>query len=66
MNEIANIGKMISILATVILYFYVFAWSVDHAKKCNRNATWEVVVSRAFIGFHIGILIAWFIWSWTQ
>lgn len=66
MNELAGIGKGISIYVVGFLYLCVWAWSVDHAKDCNRNAIWEVLVARAFIGFHIGVLIVWFIWSWKH
>lgn len=66
MSEIANIGKTISIFVAGFMYLCVWAWSIDHSKDCIRNATWEVLVSRVFIGLHIDALIVWFIWSWKH
>lgn len=66
MNEIANIGKTLSIFCAILLYLYVWAWSVDHQKDCNRNALWEVLVARLFIGLHIIAMAVWFMWSWKK
>lgn len=66
MSEIADMGKGISIFVAGFLYLYAWAWAIDHQKNCKRNAKWEVLVSRAFIGFHIGVLVVWFIWSWKH
>ena len=66
MSEIANMGKMVSLFFALLLYTFAWMWSVDHSKDCNRNARWEVLVARAFIGLHIGVLGAWFIWSWKH
>ena len=66
MSEIANMGKTLSIFVAGVIYLYLWAWSVDHSKDCNRNAIWEVLVARAFIGIHIGFLMVFFIWSWNR
>lgn len=66
MSEISEIGKMISILVGVILYFCTWEWAVEHQIDCNRNAYWEVIVANIFILLHIIALIVWFVWSWLH
>lgn len=66
MNELADWGKAISIFFVGIIYLCLWLWSMDHQKDCIRNALWEVLVARAFIGLHIGAMIVFFIWSWKK
>lgn len=66
MSEFAAIGKMISIFFAIAIYACAWGWSADHVKSCNKNAIWELILARLFIGFHIGALIMWFIWSWCN
>lgn len=62
----AELGKTISIFLGCCIYLWIWAWSIEHSKDCNGNAVWEVLVARAFIGFHMGALVVWFIWSWRN
>ena len=66
MNELANIGKMLSIFCALCVYACVWFWAIGHQKDCNRNAIWEVLIARLFIGLHIIFIFMWFIWSWNN
>lgn len=66
MTELASIGKMVSIFFAIVLYACSWIWAIDHQKDCNRNAKWEVLVARVFIGIHIIALGVFFIWSWNS
>lgn len=64
MNELAYIGKMISLFFALLIYACVWGWTLEHKTNCNKNAMWKVILARLFIGFHIVVLLAWFVWSW--
>lgn len=66
MTELASVGKTISMFFVIVLYVCVWGWAIDHKKDCNRNAIWEVLVARLFIGIHIIALVVFFIWSWKN
>lgn len=66
MSEFASLGKTVSIFISLVIYLCCWAWAVDHQKDCNRNAIWEVLVARLFIGLHIIAMGIWFIWSWNS
>lgn len=66
MTELAGIGRMVSIFFAITLYACSWMWTVDHQTDCNKNAVWEVLVARVFIGIHIIALLAFFIWSWKN
>lgn len=66
MRGLASVGKTVSIYLAFVLYVWSWSWAIDHQKDCNRNAVWEVLVARVFIGIHIIALGVFFIWSWNN
>lgn len=57
-------AKWISIIIIILTYIDLWGWSIDHIKECNRNAKWEVFVSRLFVFIHIVALVIFCIWGW--
>ena len=60
-----ELGKTISIVVLVFLYCVIWGWVIDHSIDCNRNAEWEVNLSRIFIAIHVIGLLCIFVYCWT-
>jgi len=63
MDELANIGKTLSIFCASCVYVSAWYWAVERQIDGNR---WETLIARLFIGMHIIFIFIWFIWSWNN
>lgn len=57
-------AKWLSIITLGTLYLCMWGFVLEHLKDCNRNAKWEVCLSRLFVLLHIIAVIVFFIWGW--
>lgn len=57
-------GKWLSVVVCWLLYMFIWNWVINHFKSCNRNAKWEICLSRIFVALHILAIVGFMIWSW--
>lgn len=66
MNELAEVGKTLSVFIAGVLYLAIWVWALECEKDCNSNALWETILSKGFICIHLLLLIVFFAWSWGR
>ena len=66
MSEIKELGRIISVMCLIVIWFFSLVWSIHHSKNINRNSHIEVLVSRVWILIHIIAVIIYFVWCWIS
>lgn len=66
MSEIKELGRIISVMCLIVIWFFSLVWSIRHSENINRNSHIEVLVSRVWILIHIIAVIIYFVWCWIS